>query len=159
MAVAPSRGRSRTLCAGMTIPVNRTVAVLCAALAAPGLAACGNSTVSTAFKGEDHEVAQAISNFQSDARNGNDQNVCANDLAGALVTRLSGASGGCKAVIKSQLAEVDGYEVTVQSVQVNSAGGRRTASARVGSLQSGKTRPSTLLLVKEGGKWRISGVQ
>jgi hypothetical protein len=142
----------------MTVPVKRTVALLCASLLGVGLAACG-TTVSTAFKGEDHEVAQAISNLQTDATAGNEQKICANDLASAVVTRLSSASGGCKQVIKNRLGEMDGFELSPQSIQVSAAGVRSTASARVKSVYSGKTRLSTLLLVKESGKWKISGIQ
>ena len=121
------------------------------------MAACGN-TVSAAFKGEEHEVAQAISNLQTDATAGNEQKLCANDLASAVVTQLN-AKGGCKQAIKNRLTDIDIFEVSVQSVQVKASGGRRTASASVRSIYSGKTRASTLSLVKEGGKWKILSVQ
>jgi hypothetical protein len=144
----------------MTVPVKRTLALLLASLPGMGLWACGNTaSVSTAFKGEDHEVAQAISNLQADATTANEQRVCANDLANAVVTRLSRAKGGCRQAIKTQLAEVDSFELSVQSIQVSGAGARRTAIAHVKSLHSGKTSSSTVLLVKEGGKWRISSLQ
>jgi copper chaperone CopZ len=158
--MAPPAGLSRTLCAGMTVPVKRTLALLCASLLGAGLSACGNTvSVSTAFKGEDHEVAQAIANLQADATTANEQRICANDLANAVVVRLSSANGGCRKAIKNQLGEVDSFEVSVQSIQVSAAGARRTASARVKSVYLGKTRLSTLLLVKEGGKWKISSLQ
>lgn len=140
----------------MSIPLNRVLAVLCATLTAIGVSACG-STVSTAFKGEAHEVAQAVSNLQTDARNADEQKICANDLASTLVTRLNSARGGCREAIKSQLTDVDSFEANVQSIEVNAAA--RGASANVRSTYSGKSRPSTLLLVKEAGKWKISGVQ
>jgi hypothetical protein len=142
----------------MSIRHNPRLALLGLALSSVGLAACGTTT-SAAFKGEAHEVAQAVSNFQADARNGNETKLCTDDLSSALVTRLNSATGGCKEAIKTQLTDVDNFEVTVQSVQVNTAGVRRTGSARVTSTSSGKTRPSTLLLVKEDGEWKISGVQ
>ena len=142
----------------MTPPVKGARALLCAPLLAVGLAACG-STVSTAgFKGEEHEVAQAISNLQADATAGDKQKVCANDLASAVVARLSAARGGCQQAIKNQLAELDNFEVSVQSVQVTAQGARRVARASVKSVYAGKTRPGTLLLVKEGSKWKISGI-
>jgi hypothetical protein len=141
----------------MPAPVKRTLALLCASLSGVGLAACGN-TVSAAFKGEEHEVAQAISNLQTDATAGNEQKLCANDLASAVVTQLN-AKGGCKQAIKNRLTDIDIFEVSVQSVQVKASGGRRTASASVRSIYSGKTRASTLSLVKEGGKWKILSVQ
>ena len=144
----------------MTVSVKRTLALLCASLLGGGLSACGNTvSVSRAFKGEEREVAQAISNLQADATTGNEQRVCLNDLASAVVKRLSTASGGCRQAIKNQLGEVDSFELSVQSIYVSAAGGQRTASARVKSIHMGKTRSSTLLLVREGGKWKISGLQ
>ena len=140
----------------MTVGVKRALALLCASLLGVGLAACGN-TVSTSFKGESHDVAQTISNLQTDATAGSDQKICTNDLASALVARLSSAGGGCTQAIKNQLGEVDNFEVKVQSIQVNSRG--QEATAQVRSIYSGKTHPGTLVLVKEGGKWKISGLQ
>src|SRR5271167_3069208 len=110
----------------MTVPVKRTIALLCASLPGVGLTACANTaSVSTVFKGEAHEVAQAISNLQVDATGANEQKICANDLASAVVARLSGAKGGCRQAIKSQLGEVDSFELSVQSIQVSAAGARR----------------------------------
>jgi hypothetical protein len=142
----------------MGISRYRLVALLCLAVPVVGLTACG-STVSTAFKGEQHEVAQSVSNLQTDARNADEQKICTNDLASGLVTSLSRASGGCKQAIKNQLTDVDSFDVTIHSIQVNTAQVPPTASASVTSTYSGKTRPSTLLLVKEAGKWKVSGVQ
>ena len=104
---------------------------------------------------EQHDVAQAISNFQSDVSGGDERKVCANDLAAPVVARLNSASGGCRQVIKNQLAEVESFDLTVDSVQVTVPG--HAASARVSSIEAGKTRPSTLSLVKEGGKWKLAG--
>jgi len=142
----------------MTVPVKRAVALLCAPLLAVGLASCTTAVSTAGFKGEDHEVAQTISNLQADVTAGDQQKICANDLSSALVARLNLAPGGCKQAIKGQLAEVDNFTVTVQSVLVSAAGARRTASAHVKSVYAGKTRPGTLSLVKEAGKWKISGV-
>ncbi len=141
----------------MGIPLNRVLALLCVVLPAAGLAACG--TTSTAFKGEQHEVAQVISILQTDARNADEQKVCTNDLAAALVRGLDSANGGCREAIKKQLSDVDSFNLTIHSVQVNAAQKKPTASAVVTSIYSGKTRASTLLLVKEAGKWKVSGVQ
>jgi hypothetical protein len=142
----------------MTAPVKRAVAVLCAPLLAVGLAGCASPVSTAGFKGEDHEVAQTISNLQADVTAADQQKICANDLASAVVARLNLTPGGCKQAIKSQLAEVDNFQVTVQSVLVSGAGAGRTASAHVKSIYAGKSRPGTLSLVKEGGKWKISGV-
>ncbi|MDQ6810412.1 MAG: hypothetical protein M3Z95_00755 [Actinomycetota bacterium] len=143
----------------MTAAVKRLSALPCAAVLAASLASCGTTVSTGSFKGEEHEVAQTISNLQADVTASDAQKICANDLAGAVVARLNAAKGGCKQVIKNQLVEVDNYEVKVQSIQVHATGTQRTAGARVTSIIAGKTRASTLALVNEGGKWKVSGVQ
>ncbi|HEY2141304.1 MAG TPA: DUF4878 domain-containing protein [Solirubrobacteraceae bacterium] len=137
----------------MTAPVKHALTFLCAPLLAVGVAACGNTVSTTAFKGESHAVAQAISQLQSDATAGDEQKICANDLSSAVVTRLGTAKGGCKEVLKSQLAEIDNFEATVGAIQVNGS----TAIATVKSIYAGKNRIGKVTLVKEGGKWKLSG--
>jgi hypothetical protein len=67
---------------------------------------------------------------------------------------LKTASGGCKQAIESQLKQNDSFETTVQSVQIDGA----TATARVKGINGGKKSVQTVTLVREGGKWRITGV-
>ncbi len=119
------------------------------------LAACGTAVSTSSFKGEEHAVAQAISNLQADATSGEQKKICANDLAKPLVAQLNRLGGSCEAAIKSQLTEVDSLTVEVQSVKIASA----TATAAVKSIYAGKSHPSTVTLAKEGGKWRVSGLQ
>jgi uncharacterized membrane protein YdfJ with MMPL/SSD domain len=145
----PSHGR-------MTAPINRALALLCGPLLAMSVTACATTSSVSGLKGEAHQVAQAISNLQSDATARDEQKICERDLAGAVVTRLGGAKGGCKQAMKNLLAEVDSFELTVQSVQVNAATTPPTATARVKSVQAGKTRVSTISLVKEAGAWKLS---
>ena len=132
--------------------------LLGATLLVLGVAACGSTVATSSFKGEQREVAQAISNLQSHARAGEQQKVCENDLAGAVLTRLSKAPGGCRQAIKGQLAEIDNFDVTVESVQITGKAGKRTASARVKSAYNGKKRVKTVSLVFEGGRWKVLGV-
>lgn len=132
----------------------RALTLLCLPVLALGVAACGSATVSTSsFSGEDRNVAQAISNLQSHATDGEERKICAGDLASAVVKRLGGV-GECETAIKSQLTEVDSFELSVGSVQITGT----TASAVVKSINAGKTRLSTLTLVKEGSKWKTSGL-
>jgi hypothetical protein len=147
----------------VTASLKRVPALLCGPLLAVGLAACA-STVSTAgFKGEDHEVAQAISNLQADATAGSERKICANDLAHAVVARLNGTGrpslSACEQAIKNQLAEVDSFELNVHAVQVNPTTKPPTATATMKSVYAGKTHLDTVSLVKEAGKWKVSGVQ
>ncbi len=153
--------------------MRRALVLLCWPLLGVGLSACATTVSTSAFKGEQHEIAQTIANLQTDATAGEDKKICANDLASAVVARLGGTSR-CEAAIKSQLDQVDNLEVSVQSVTLNAgkpgggskprgagkrgAGGLATASARVKSIHSGKHTESTVSLVKEGGKWKISAL-
>ncbi|HYM55284.1 MAG TPA: hypothetical protein VES97_07970 [Solirubrobacteraceae bacterium] len=134
--------------------MRRLLAPVCLPLLAVALTACGSTVSTSSFKGEQHEVAQTIANLQADATAGEDKKICANDLAKSLVARLGG-SKGCESAIKNQLAEVDSMELKVQSIKLAPGAG---ASAQVKGIYEGKTRPGTLSLVKEGGRWRISSL-
>jgi len=135
--------------------VRRALLPICLPLSALALGACGSTVSTSAFKGSQHEVAQTVANLQSHATAGEQKKICGQDLSAALVAKLGGAAG-CESAIKKQLAEVDSLEVKVGSVQI-AAGGRR-ASAKVASIYEGKSKLSTLALVRERGRWRISGL-
>jgi hypothetical protein len=136
--------------------MRRPLALLCLPCSTLALAACGTTAVSTAgFKGQQHEVAQTISNLQADATAAEQKKICTNDLAAPLVEKLGGTKG-CETAIKSQLTEVDSLEASVLSVTVAADG--KTATAQVKSIHEGKSHSSGLSLVAEGGKWKISGL-
>jgi hypothetical protein len=137
----------------MTVPSRHLAAGVCALLLGGGVAACGETASTSGFKGERHTVAQTISDFQSDVTAGDQRKLCQNDLAGAITKRFQG-SGGCQAVLKNQLRQVDSLNLTIESVAVSGT----AASARVKSTYAGKNRITTLTLVKEGSRWKISGV-
>ena len=138
------------------ITVRPKIALLCAPLLTIGMAACGaTTTVSTsAFKGEQQKVAQAIAHLQSHATALEAKKICSEDLAAARVAQLNTAPGGCKKALESQLKQIDSFETTVQSVQINGA----TATAHVKGVIGGKKSIQTLTLVHEGGKWKVSSV-
>jgi hypothetical protein len=139
----------------MTVsPKPQLTAGLCALALAAGVGGCGETASTGGFKGESHNVAQTVSNFQSDTTAGDQKKLCENDLAATLTARLRSA-GGCEAVLKRQLREIDSLNLTIESIAVSGAG----ATARVKSTYSGKSRISTLTLVKEGSRWKVSGVQ
>jgi hypothetical protein len=141
----------------MPVSLKRAVAPLCAVLLTLGLSACAKTVSTSGFKGEQQQVVKTVSNLQSDVTAGDEKKICSNDLSNALVTKLNAASGGCEHAIKGQLAEIDGFDVSVQSVQIGGTSAKPTATAHVQSVYSGKKRFTTLSLVKEGGKWKISG--
>jgi hypothetical protein len=137
----------------MKIP-KRAGTLIATSLLAVGLAACGSTVSTTAFKGESHAVAQRISNYQADIGAASGKKLCSEDLSAAVRTRLSTAGGGCQEALKRQLGSIDDYEATVEQITVHGA----TATALVKSTWSGKVRLTTLQLVKEGGSWRIAGL-
>jgi hypothetical protein len=135
--------------------MRRPLALLCLPVTALALAGCGSTVSTSAFKGTEQQVAQTIANLQADATAAEESKICKDDLAAAVVTRLGGVKR-CEAAIKSQLQQVDSLEVSVQSVKLAADG--KTASAQVKSIHEGRSRPSAVSLVQEGGKWKISGL-
>jgi hypothetical protein len=133
--------------------MRRSLVLACPLLLAVTLTACGSTTATAGFKGEQHEAAQTIANLQSDATAAEQKKICANDLAAAVVRRLGG-SKDCEKAIKSQLTEVDNLEASVKSVAI--AAGGKTATAQVKSIHEGKPVTSIVSLIKEAGKWKIS---
>ena len=133
----------------------RAGALLALPLLALGASACGTTVSTSGYSGESREVAQTISNFQADATAGEQKKVCSRDLAATVVTRLGGTTA-CETAIKNQLTEVDNLELSVQSIALGAGGS--TATAQVKGTYAGKKRTSTIALVKEAGKWKISGL-
>ena len=135
----------------------RTLALIFLSLTAAGLSACGTGTSASNFKGPAHSAAQAVANLQSAATAGEASKICKEILARAVVAKLQTA-GGCAHAVKSQLNEIDNFEASVEAIKLAKAGSIETATASVKSTYAGKKRISTLTLVNEGGKWRISGL-
>jgi hypothetical protein len=137
----------------MIFSPRQLVAGVSALALAGGVTACAETASTSNFKGESHNVAQTVSNFENDATSLDQKKVCENDLAAVLTTRLRSV-GGCQTVLKSQLREIDALTMSIESISVNGT----KASARVKSTFSGKSRVATLTLVKEGSKWKVAGV-
>lgn len=129
------------------------LALLCAAPLALLALGCGAAVSTSAFKGRQHEAAQAIADLQSDATAGDEKKICADDLAAGVVSALGGRKG-CARTVKRQLEEVDNLEVSVQSIQVAGT----TATAKVKSTYAGRSRRGSLALVEEGGRWKVAKV-
>lgn len=146
---AAARGR------GSRVPFARYLTPVAGVLATLALSACGAGVSTSGYKGESKAVAQRIADFQKDAAAVKQQNVCGNDLASSVKAKLKAAGGDCQSVLKEQLKQIDNVELEVESVAVTGT----TATARVKSTWSGKSRLSTLALVKENGSWRIAALQ
>ena len=72
----------------------------------------------------------------------------------AIVAKLGGQKA-CEAALKHQLAQIEQLEATIVSVKVAPDG--KSATAKVKSTYEGKKREKQVPLVKEGGRWRVSG--
>jgi copper chaperone CopZ len=144
--------RSRTLLAPMI--ARRVLTLLCVPLLATGVLGCASTVSTSSFKGEQEKVAQTVAHLQSHATALEAKKICGEDLAAANVARLNKAAGGCKQALETQLKQIDSFEATVESVKISA----NTATAQVKSIHSGKNTIQTLTLVREAGKWRISGV-
>jgi hypothetical protein len=128
----------------------------CAVLLVIGLSACATTVSTSSYKGEAKGVVETIKNLQADVTAGEQKKICNDDLASSVVKSLSSATGGCQQVIKDQLKEIASFEVTVQSIQITSAG--HTATVKAKSKYAGKSKLSTISLVKEAGKWKVARV-
>src|SRR4051812_46970965 len=106
----------------------RFAALFCAS--ALTLSACGTNgnDSSSDFKGEQKAVAQAIEDFQSASRKGDEDKICTDLLAPALVNKIKSASKGtCQDALNDSLQDVDSFEIDVKKVSVNGT----TATATV----------------------------
>ena len=137
----------------ISVPLKRALLLLCAPLLALGASACASTSTLSTFKGEDHAVAQVVSDLQSYGTAGEAQRICTNLLASTVTARLHSAPGGCEHALKEQLSQVDTPEVTVEKVQLHGVTG---ATAEVKSTYAGKAKLTTVTLVKEDGAWKIS---
>jgi hypothetical protein len=140
-------------------PPRALLAGACPALVALALLGCGQTVSTSSFKGEQHEVAQQLSNLQSEVNTADQGKVCSNELASTVVARLNAAKGGCKSAVKDALAQIDNTNLAVDSVTLGGSTAKPTATASVRTTYSGKTRRSTVSLVKEEGIWKIAAVR
>jgi hypothetical protein len=120
---------------------------------AAALPGCGETVSTGSFKGESHNVAQAIADFQTNVTARDQKKLCQNNLAAAVTARLAHAAGSCEAALKNQLLQIDATNLTIESIAVHG----NSATARVKSTYSGKNAIATLTLVKEGSHWKIAG--
>jgi hypothetical protein len=129
-------------------------AIIAAALVAGG---CGATTSSDdegapVLRGEQQRVAQAIEDLQDAATDGDEDRICRELLAEALAERLGGTGQRCERTVRDALENADTSDLSVRSARVS---GTR-ATARVKAERGDADRVTTVGLVKEGARWRIS---
>jgi Putative lumazine-binding len=133
------------------VPASRTFALL---LAVAGLATgCGATSSNSAsnFSGVKKDVATAVDDLSSAARKSDEGEICTNLLAGSLIQQLQSGGQTCRTAVSHALDDADTVDMSVKSVSVTGT----TATAVVDSKE--KASNDTFQLVKEGGRWKISG--
>ena len=137
------------------MPCPRPAALAVLALAAL-LAACapssGSNDSADDFRGDQRAVASTVEDLESAAADGDENRICRDLLAPALVRRLS-AQRGCAAAVDTAIKNADTFALDVQSVRV--AGNR--ATARVKFETGGTDRFGTVGLrrIRASAGWRI----
>jgi hypothetical protein len=136
-----------------------STALFAAALAVAALAAgCAPQTTSSSnsvskFKGDQRAAAQTIEDLQAAADDSDETEICNQILARGLAARIASGGHGCAEVVNATLKDTDSTDMTVESVRVT---GDR-ATARVKFETGKKDRRRNIPLVRERGRWRISG--
>jgi Putative lumazine-binding len=133
------------------VPASRTLALL---LAAAGLATgCGASGGNSAadFSGVKKDVATAVDDLESAAKNSDEAKICRDLLAPSLIDTLRAANKtSCDTAINDAIKDADTFDMTVKSVNVTG----NTATAVVDSKH--KSANDTFKLENVGGRWKIS---
>jgi hypothetical protein len=110
----------------------------------------GSSESAKRFDGERQKVAQVIEDFETASHDGDAKRVCDDVLA------KRDRPANCERDVKAALGKGASRKIDleVKSVRINGD----KASARVAITGAGRSQATTYPLLKEGGKWRITGV-
>jgi hypothetical protein len=131
-------------------------ALILAATAAFAVAGCTSQSSSNdssgKFRGDQRLVANTVEDFESAASKGDQDQICRDLLAKALVDQFAQHGGTCEKAVDGALKDTDSFGLTVESVTING----QEATARVKADRGKKDVQRTLTLVKQGPGWRIS---
>jgi hypothetical protein len=137
----------------------RSVPAIAAALAAVLLAGCtaqsSNNDDTAQFKGDQRLVANTVEDFESAASKGDQDKICRDLLAKALVDQYAQRGASCEKVVDAALKDTDSFDLTVEKVAINGS----EATATVKADRGKKDINQTINLVKQGTGWRISAFQ
>lgn len=124
-----------------------------ALISASVLSACGTVAATSAghFQGDQRAVAQAVDDLSSAASGHDGARICKTLLSAAVSARRGDS---CQSAVLAQLDATESFDLTVQSVSVSGD----QASARVKGTQAGRQHVSTLILAREGGRWRLAAL-
>ena len=104
------------------------------------------------FRGDQRLVANTVEDFESAASKGDQDKVCRDLLAKALVAQYAERGGTCEKAVDAALKDTDSFDLTVERVTISG----QQATAAVKADRGKKDINQSLTLVKQGAGWRIS---
>jgi copper chaperone CopZ len=143
----------------LPVPVLRTLPLI-ALLAAVLVSGCtsqggSNNDDTSKFKGDQRLVANTVEDFESAASKGDQDKICRDLLAKALVQQYAQRGGTCEKAVDGALKDTDSFDMTVEKVSIS--GDQATANVKVD--RGKKDINQSLTLVKQGAGWRISAFE
>lgn len=138
--------------------LSAVVLVAGAALAAACGAGAGSDIASTSFpEPERQAVSAAVRDFSDAARQRDYEQICSDYLAAPLVKELDAAKGTdrCADRIELSLRDVAETDLAVRDVRIS---GQNAVAVVQPADTSSNDEPARFTLVKEGPRWKLSGV-
>ena len=114
-----------------------------------------NDDSTSKFRGDQRLVANTVEDFESAASKGDQDKICRDLLAKALVDQYAQRGGTCEKVVDATLKDTDSFKLTVEKVTI--AGQQATASVKADRGKNDVMQ--SLTLVKQGAGWRISAFE
>ena len=103
-----------------------------------------NNDSSGKFKGDQRLIANTVEDFESAASKGDQDKICRDLLAKALVDQYARRGGTCEKAVDGALKDTDSFGLTVESVAING----QQATARVKADRGKHDVMRTMTLVK-----------
>jgi hypothetical protein len=130
--------------------MRRTALIL---LLVPALAGCAQAggTKTSAFKGDERDVADAIGDFSSSAGRKEASKACSESLSAALRAKVAQGGTNCTDELKKAFDDTDLQTIDVDDVTVEG----NSASATVSTKSGDDKFQSTFRLKDEDGDWHI----
>jgi hypothetical protein len=133
----------------------RTRTLAAAGLAVLAVTGCGGGSSEGAnakrFSGDRREVSRVVDALQSAARSGDTHRICSELLTGSLAGEIGARAGtSCEAQVKRQLVS-DAETLAVQRLAVH-------GPVAVALVREQNRSVSQLVFRRQGGDWRVSGI-
>jgi putative lumazine-binding protein len=114
-----------------------------------------NNDSTSKFRGDQRLVANTVEDFESAASKGDQDKICRDLLAKALVQQYAQHGGTCEKLVDATLKDTDSFNLTVERVTIS--GQQATASVKADRGKNDINQ--ALTLVKQGTGWRISAFE